>query len=306
MTVEHIAGIPVRHPQMVAAGRHYGCQIVTCAPYDPESKGGAEATVRIAKADLVPTEAHLREQFDPFGELADACRIWCDEINGRRHRATGQIPDDRLDAERTTLHVLPEDPLALALGEERMVRDDRTVSFGSVRYSTPPGYTGSLVWCRVVGEELSIITRTPGGDLAEIWRHRLATPGTPQIIEEHYPDHPDSHSIHQPRLRPRTEAEIASIEIGPRAGRWLKEAGPAGAVRIRARMAQAVELTTVLGADQVDQALGLAATAGRFADDDLPSILDRLAAHQSPGDLVRADEAHSVQPGTGGWQALGQ
>ncbi|MBC9719545.1 transposase family protein [Streptomyces sp. TRM66268-LWL] len=59
VTVEHIAGIPVRHPQMVAAGRHYGCQVVSCVPNDPESKGGAEATVRIAKADLVPTDANL-------------------------------------------------------------------------------------------------------------------------------------------------------------------------------------------------------------------------------------------------------
>ncbi|WP_152646393.1 hypothetical protein [Streptacidiphilus albus] len=36
VTVEHIAGIPVRHPQMVAAGRHYGCQVVSCVPYEDE------------------------------------------------------------------------------------------------------------------------------------------------------------------------------------------------------------------------------------------------------------------------------
>ncbi|MEU8140090.1 hypothetical protein [Streptodolium elevatio] len=35
--------------------------------------------------------------------------------------------------------------------------------------------------------------------------------------------------------------------IGPRAGRWLKEARPAGAVRIHAKMARAVELATVMG-----------------------------------------------------------
>jgi len=73
VTVEHIAGIPVRHPQMVAAGRHYGCQVVSCVPYDPESKGGAEATVRIAKADLVPTDANLLAAYDTLAELADAC-----------------------------------------------------------------------------------------------------------------------------------------------------------------------------------------------------------------------------------------
>jgi hypothetical protein len=275
-------------------------------PYDPESKGGAEATVRIAKADLVPTEANLREQYACFAELADACLLWCEEVNARRHRATGQIPLDRLDIERTTLHVLPAEPLALALGEERVVRDDRTISFGSVRYSTPPGYVGARVWCRVVGEELSITARTASGDLAEIWRHRLSTPGDPQILDEHYPDHPDGRSVHQPKLRPRTEAEIAFVGIGAGAGRWLKEAGPAGATRIRTKMARAVELATVLGADKVDEALGLAAAAGRFGDEDLLSILDHLAANKPVGDLVRVNETHSVQPGTGGWQALGQ
>ena len=44
-------------------------------------------------------------------------------------------------------------------------------------------------------------------------------------------------------------------------------------------MARAVELASLVGAARVDQALGLAAIAGRFADDDLPAILDHLAVH---------------------------
>ncbi|MFE4696884.1 hypothetical protein ACFRIC_07310 [Streptomyces sp. NPDC056738] len=148
-------------------------------PYDPESKGGAEATFRIAKVDLVPTEESLLAAYDTFTELADACLAWCDAANSRRHRVTGQIPADRLDIERTTLHVLPIEPLALAPGEERLVDSDRTVSFTSVRYSTSLGHTGAKVWCRVVGEELSITARTNSGDLSEIWRHKLSTPGVP-------------------------------------------------------------------------------------------------------------------------------
>ena len=54
VTVEHVAGVPVRHPEIVAVGRHYGMTVHTCVPYDPESKGGSESTVKIAKADLVP------------------------------------------------------------------------------------------------------------------------------------------------------------------------------------------------------------------------------------------------------------
>ena len=60
VTVEHVAGIAVRHPEVVAPGRHYGATVTSCEPFDPESKGGVEATVRIAKADLVPAEANLR------------------------------------------------------------------------------------------------------------------------------------------------------------------------------------------------------------------------------------------------------
>ncbi|WP_405676448.1 hypothetical protein OG292_17475 [Streptomyces sp. NBC_01511] len=207
--------------------------------------------------------------------------------HGGRH---GPGADPRL-VEHTTLHVLPVEPLALGLGEERLVGSDRTISFNSVRYSTPPGCTGAKVWCRVVGEELSITGRTNSGDLSEIWRHQPSTPGVPQIIDEHYPDHPDGHGIHQPRLRPRPEAEIAFVGIGPGAGRRRKEAGPAGATRIRAKMARAVELATGLGNDRVDQAPGLAATAGRFADDDLVSVLGHIADSKPAGEVVRAGEA---------------
>ena len=73
VTVEHVAGVPVRHPEIVAVGRYYGMTVHTCVPYDPESKGGSESTVKIAKADLVPTEANLREAYGSFAELAAAC-----------------------------------------------------------------------------------------------------------------------------------------------------------------------------------------------------------------------------------------
>lgn len=60
ITVEHVAGMAIRHPQIVAAARHDGVTIHTCVPADPETKGGSEATVRVAKADLVPTDACCR------------------------------------------------------------------------------------------------------------------------------------------------------------------------------------------------------------------------------------------------------
>jgi hypothetical protein len=70
-------------------------------------------------------------------------------------------------------------------------------------------------------------------------------------------------------------------------------------------MARAVELASLVGVVNVDQALGLAAIAGRFGDSDLASILDHLATCGTPDDVVVADENHSVQPGTSSWGRFG-
>lgn len=306
VTIDRVAGVPVRHPEIVAAGRHYGCKVETCEPFDPESKGGSEHTVKIAKADLVPTTANLLPEYGSFAELADACFDWCERVNARIHRETGAAPVERLRAEIQHLHVLPAEPHAMALGEERLVDDDQTIRFGSVRYSTPDGHQGHKVWCRVLGEELVIVGRT-GAGLAELARHELSTPGTPRIADEHYPHHPGGDLPRQPKIRARTPEEVAFLALGEGARRWLVEAAATGVVRIRAKMARAVELTAVLGSDRVDEALGLAAIAGRFAEDDLASILDHLAAAGPPDDVVvRADETHSAQPGTSGWEVFGQ
>src|SRR5699024_6343454 len=63
VSIDHVAGVAVRHPQIVAAGRRYGTQVHTCVPFDPESKGGTDSTVRLAKADVVPTQANLRAEY---------------------------------------------------------------------------------------------------------------------------------------------------------------------------------------------------------------------------------------------------
>ena len=41
-------------PNLRQSRRHYGTTVHTCVPYDPQSKGGVEASVRVAKDDLLP------------------------------------------------------------------------------------------------------------------------------------------------------------------------------------------------------------------------------------------------------------
>jgi transposase len=305
VTVEHVAGIAVRHPTIAAAGRHYGATIHSCEPFDPQSKGGVEATVRIAKADLVPTDANLRGEYTTLADLQTACRQWCEHVNARIHRETGTTPLDRLAVERGHLHPLPDGPHTSALGEERLVHPDQTVRYGAVRYSTPPGHVDTRVWCRVVGTELAIVAMTDTGT-TEIARHRLSTPGNPRVLDTHYPHHPGGNRPRPPRPRPRHKAEADFLAIGDGAHRWLVEAAATGATRVRTKMARAVELATILGGPRVDRALGLAATAGRFDEHDLGSILDHLSTNDhTENSPARVDETHSVQPGTASWGRLG-
>ena len=303
VTIEHVAGVAVRHPEMVAAGRHYGCKVETCVPYDPESKGGSESTVKVAKRDLVPTQANLLGQYGSFADLVVACEQFGAKVNARVHRETGRAPMDMLAEERPRLHVLPAQAHTCALGQTRSVGDDQTIRWGSVRYSTPDGHQGKEVWCRVVGDELVIVAGTQAG-LSEITRHRLSTPGHPQILDAHYPHHRVGNRPRPPRPTPRTAGEIAFLALGPGAQRWLVEAAAVGAQRIRTKMAGAVELALVVGVAQIDAALMLAATAGRFDDGALVSITDHLSAGRAQLELVRADERHSAQPGTSAWEAL--
>lgn len=305
VTTGFVAGIPQRHAEIVAAGRHYGMVVETCRPYDPETKGGSEATVRVAKADLVPTDANLLDAYPTFAALEAACEAFCVEVNARPHTATRRPPAELLVEERGHLHPLPNEPYTAALGETRLVRDDQTIRWGCVPYSTPKAYVGREVWCRVHGDELVIVARTAKG-LAEIARHALSTPGHPQILDEHYPDHPAGNGPPVRPLRPRDDLERGFLVLGDGAERWLREACATGVARIRVKMSQAVELAALVGAAPVDRALGMAAVAGRFGEGDLASIVNHLEGGRPAEDLVRADETYSAQPGTSAWEGFGR
>jgi hypothetical protein len=115
VTVGHVAGIPVRNPAAVQFGRHYGLTVATCVPYDPASKGGSESTVKLAKADLVPTEANLLPEYGSFAELEAACAAFCGQVNARPHRITRRPPAQMLAGERSRLHPVPAVPFTAAL-----------------------------------------------------------------------------------------------------------------------------------------------------------------------------------------------
>jgi hypothetical protein len=86
---------------------------------------------------------------------------------------------------------------------------------------------------------------------------------------------------------------------------WLTEAAAAGTGRMRVKMAVAVATAKLLGAAEVDRALGQAAVNGRFGEHDLASILDHQA-RSTPGPVHRTGEDRSLTQGTSGWAELGR
>ena len=302
VSIDHVAGIAVRNPTIVSVARHYGLSIQTCVPADPQSKGGSKNTVKIAKADLVPTDANLREEYEDFAALERACVEFCDRVNVREHRITQRPPVVMLAEERERLHRLPEVPHTVGFGQTRRVSWQSTISVGGAIYSVPSTLVDERVWARTDGHELVVVGTDGSEGPREVARHALTTPGQPSIDDSHYPPRPAGALERKPRAS--SADEQAFLAIGPAAQRWLIAAAAAGTTKLRRKLAEAVSLAKLHGNDAVDEALQVAADAGRFADGDLAAIL----AYQDTRVITfpaRTCQEQSLQRSTRSWEGFG-
>ncbi len=306
VTVSHIAGVPVRNQQTVDFARHYGITVLTCQPADPATKGGSESSVKVAKADIVPRNTNLRPEYGSFAELEAACDAFMDEVNNREHRVTRRKPAAMLEEERPRLHRIPDTAHTISFGLSRSVPDNTPmVTFENGQYSVPAFLLGARVFVRShgIGEGEQVIVVHLGVDgPVEVARHPRARPGSPAIDDAHFPDHREKVPGDYP-IKARSAAEAEFLGLGAGARAWLLEAAAAGTARMNVKMADAVALAKISGIAQVDEALGEAATYGRFATGDLSSI---LGSHSSRTLTRRADEGKSLAQGTAGWAGIGQ
>jgi transposase len=303
VTVEHVAGVPVRNRETVSFGRHYGVSVLTCEPADPASKGGVEASVKVSKADLVPTDTNLRPEYDTFAELEVACEQFMSQVNSRVHRVTRRVPVEMLAEEGIRLHRVPDQAHTVVFGLARRVPvNTPMVTFEHGQYSVPQHLLGQQVWVRAHGagsQEQVIIVHLSGQGPVEVARHLRATPGSPRIDDDHFGG-PSAKQPGQYRVHPRNDAEREFLAIGDGARIWLGEAAAAGTQKIRAKMEAAVTLAKVAGNTRVDWALGHAAVHGRFGHKDLASILN---AHP-PATTRQATETRSLAQGTSSWARI--
>lgn len=305
VTTAHVAGVPVRNQQTLDFARHYGVTVLTCQPADPASKGGVEASVKLAKADIVPKDINLRADYASFAELEAACEAFMGEVNNREHRTTRRKPAVMLTEEAPRLHRIPDAAHTVAFGLARTVPENTPmITFENAQYSVPAHLLGARVFVRAHGtgpdEQIVIVHHGAGGPV-EVARHHRARPGSPAMADEHFPGSrtriPGDYAV---KARSAGEAEFLAIGEGART--WLLEAAAAGTARMNVKMAEAVTLAKIAGTVEVDKALGNAAFHGRFAHRDLASILNAATARTV---THAANESTSLTQGTGAWAAIG-
>jgi hypothetical protein len=223
-------------------------------------------------------------------------------VNGRVHRVTQRTPEAMLAQELGRLHPLPTLAHTVCFGETRKVSEQSTISIGSALYSVPSALIEQKVWARADGDELIVIHLGPDGP-REVARHQLTTPGRPSIQDAHYPPKPPGALERVPRAQ--SAAEAAFLQIGPGASAWLTRAAAAGAGRVRRKMAEAVDLAKLHGPELVEEALRVAADAGRFDEGALAAILAHQHTQGAQVIAFPAREASSLQRSTSAWEGFG-
>lgn len=136
-----VANVVVPTPDFVRLATHYGFTPDFCHTSDPQSKGIVENLAGYAQRDLVvplPTEAALDGRPVDVHTANAAAKLWCVEVNAKRHSDIDAVPNERLVIERAVLPTLPS--LRPDIGPSPVLRKVYRLScvrFASARYSVP-------------------------------------------------------------------------------------------------------------------------------------------------------------------------
>jgi hypothetical protein len=241
-TQRHIAKVAVINAQMARFASHYGFTLRTCVPYDPASKGGVEASVRIAKEHLCPKTTNLVEGYKTHGDLDVAITGFDALINQRVHSTSGKIPALELAVERSGFHPLPKTPFTQAFGVMRKVEPKTPiVRFMNVGYSVAAEFRGQVVYVRRAQDEIIIVGKKDHR-LTEIARHKVGVAHSFVISPEHKAhNHPSGPLLRHPIPTNATQARF--LGLCDKASLWLERACGAGASGIEASMAILVDKT---------------------------------------------------------------
>lgn len=151
--LRHVRGEPAQfNPRYLDFARHYGFEIVACAPAKGNEKGRVERGVGYVKGNFL-TGLELPD----FVALNPAARVWLETVaNVRLHRETQRRPADLWAEERA--HLQAVNPRLFDVGRVLAVRANRQfrVTLDSNRYSVPARFAGQAVTLKVYPDRLCV------------------------------------------------------------------------------------------------------------------------------------------------------
>ena len=259
VTIEHVAGIPVRNQQTVAFARHYGVTRADLPAGGPGLQGRGGSVGEDRQGRPRPEGHQPARRVRLLRRAGGGVR----GVHGRGQHpgAPGHPPQTRGDAGRGSAPAAPG-PGHRAHGRVRpgphVPANTPMVTFENGQYSVPAHLLGARVWVRAHGtgpDEQVIIVHDGAAGPVEVARHGRARPGIPAINDEHFPG---------PRPRIPGDYDVRARSAGrggvpgPRRRRQdlADRSRRGGHARMRVKMAEAVTLAKIAGADRGRQGAG--------------------------------------------------
>jgi transposase len=255
---EHEGNLIRFNPRFLGFAREYGFIPRACHVAAAWEKGKVEQAIGYVRQNFWPLRS--------FSDLADVnaqARKWLEEVaNKRRHRETGQAPDERFQPEALR-------PLPLLLPDyrdcvEAFVHKDLRLSFDGNRYCVPPRYVGRKLTVKADASSLTIYDQQQ-----EIVRYvrsweRGQTFGAERFQKELYA---------QMAAAQRSAAQQRLVALlGPEAEQSLRRLADTDRVLSR-QVRELFVLIREYGPDAVAQALKKAHAARAFGADYIANLL---------------------------------
>jgi transposase len=151
---EHEGNLVRFNPRFLAFAREYSFIPRACHVAAAWEKGKVERAIGYVRQNFWPLRS-----FADLSDVNSQARRWLQEIaNRRKHRETGQIPDDRFQPE--ALRPLPLLTPDYRDHSEALVHKDLRLTFDGNRYCVPPRYVGYKLTVKADSSALTIYDQT--------------------------------------------------------------------------------------------------------------------------------------------------
>ncbi len=181
-----------------------GFSMYVCRKADPESKGKVENLIKFVKTSFFSARS-----FNSFEEIPTALTAWLSRrANGKICQATGMIPSDVLEKERTFLNPLKSSIYrkeGILMREPRDVDKKSMISVGASFYSVPKKFIKKTVWIFKTETKLFIYDEIDGKEIA---KHKISLfKGNKVIQKNHFRNYEEKPKILIEQLKGRYESE---------------------------------------------------------------------------------------------------